>query len=38
LTVSTVYGDMVISREFAADSRKVEFDTSKPIGVDCPVR
>lgn len=38
LTINTDYGDMVIRKGFAEGSQRLEFDTSKAIPIDCPVR
>ena len=38
LTVGTDYGDMVIRKGFAEGSRWLEFDASKTIGIDSPIR
>jgi hypothetical protein len=38
VVIKTVYGDMVVRKDFAEKSRLLEFDISKPIDVECPVR
>lgn len=32
------FGDAMLKKDFAEDSRKYEMDLSKPINIDCPVR